>query len=95
MKLAIAVKGPVIKYKGGGGGWGIYIYIFLSTGFPRGPPLSCLTKLGWPTPGVAQKKLVTYPPTKPVTLMWIGTLGNIGLPLLSEPPKKSSRSKCE
>ena len=85
MKLAIAVKGPVIKYKREGGG-GVEIF-FLSTGFPSGPPLSCLTKLGRPTPGVAQKKLVTYPPTKPVTLMWIGTLGDIGLPLLSEPPK--------
>ena len=84
MKLAIAVKGPVIKYRGKRGGGAMNF--FLSTGF-QWPPLSYLTKLGRPTPGVAQKKLVTYPPTKPVTLMWIGTLGDIGLPLLSEPPK--------
>ena len=29
-----------------------------------GPPPSYLTKLGRPTPEVAQKKLVTHPPTK-------------------------------
>ena len=52
-----------------------------------GPPPNYLTKLGRPTPGVAQKKLVTHPQPKAVTRMWIGTLGNIGLPLQSESPK--------
>ena len=36
---------------------------FLGTGF-QCPTPSYLTKLGRPTPGVAQKKLVTHPPTK-------------------------------
>ena len=57
-------KGPVIKYGGGGGG-AMKIF-FLGTGF-QCPTPSYLTKLGRPTPGVAQKKLVTHPPTKTST----------------------------
>ena len=60
---------------GGGGGWAMNFF-FLRTGFQ------------WPTPGVAQKKLVTHAQPKPVTLMWIGTLGNIGLPLKGDLEKE-------
>ena len=47
-------------YRGGGVG---YRNIFKKLVF-SGPPSSYLTKLGRPTPEVAQKKLVTHPPTK-------------------------------
>ena len=87
MKLAIAVKGPVIKYRGKKGGGAMNFF--------GGPPLSYLTKLGRPTPGVARKKVVTYPPTKTsnfdvdryIREHWLTTFIRIS--------KKSSRSKCE
>ena len=47
-----------------------------------------MTKLGRLTPRVAQKKLVTHPPTETSNAdVDIGTLGNIGSPLKSESPK--------
>ena len=49
MKLAIAVKGPVIKYRGKRGrGGGLWIF-FLSTGFQ------------WPTPELFDKIGVAHP----------------------------------
>ena len=70
------------------------IFFFLALVF-SGPPPSYLTKLGRPTPGVAQKKLMTYPPTKTSNVdvdryireHWLTTFVRIS--------KKSSRSKCE
>ena len=44
-----------------------------------GPPPIYLTKLEWPTPGVAQKNLVTHPSTKISNVD--SYMGNIGLPL--------------
>ena len=58
-KLALS-KGPVIKYSGGGWAMNFFFKVLVF----NGPPLSYLTKLGRPSPGVAQKKLVTHPPTK-------------------------------
>ena len=47
MKLAIAVKGPVIKYRGKRGGG--YEFFFLSTGFQ------------WPTPELFDKIGAAHP----------------------------------
>ena len=54
---------------------------FLSTGF-QWPNSELFDKIGAAHPlSDREKKLVTHPQPKPVTLMWIGTLGNIGLPI--------------
>ena len=50
------------------------------------PPPRYLTKLERPTPGVAQKNLVTDPSTKISNVD--SYMGNMGLPLWSESPKK-------
>ena len=63
---------------GGGGGGGPWIFFLLVLVF-SGPPLSYLTKLGQPTPGVAQKNLAAHPPTKISNVD--GYVGNISLPL--------------
>ena len=64
MKLAIAVKGPVIKYRGkrGGGGGGLWIF-FLSTGF-QWPTPELFDKIGAAHPWSGTEKTSDLPPNQ-------------------------------
>ena len=90
MKLAIAVKGPVIKYKGGGG-WGINF--FFKYWFSQWPTPELFEKIGAAYPWSGTEKTSDLPPNQTSNTDVDRYIRGHWLTTFVRTSKKSSRSK--